>query len=64
MSLVPDSPTDGGFAGVSSLCSSWFMCSGVGDGVDITAEGFGARLVGLFAGACAVVGNQGAEREF
>ena len=35
------------------------MRTGVGDGVDMTAEGFGARLASLFAGACAVVGIKG-----
>jgi len=64
MSLVPESSIDGGFAGISSLCSSWFMSSGVGDGVDMIAEGFGARLIDLFAGAWAVVGIKGRSGNF
>jgi hypothetical protein len=31
----------------------------VGDGVDMIVAGVGARLAGLFAGACAVVGIKG-----
>jgi len=64
MSPVPDSCVDGGFDGISSLCSPSFMSSSVDDGVNMTADGFGATLVGLFAGACVVVGIKGRSGNF
>ena len=40
------------------------MSSSVDDGVNMIADGFGATLVGLFAGACVVVGIKGRSGNF